>query len=240
MEIRPPSIAVLHRDDAVIAVAKPSGLAVHKGWADDDHYALDLARDAAGRWVYPVHRLDRATSGVLLFALSPEDAEVLSAQFRAHAVAKRYLALVRGAVPDDLVIDRPLVREGATEASPAVTRVSRLWLSPRGLGPPAGEGRAGARYSLVAAAPETGRQHQIRRHLRGLSFPIIGDVRYGRGEQNRHFRAAWGLGRLALHAARLTFVHPRTGDTMSLLAPLPDDLAEPLGALGVPAELLTP
>jgi len=220
-------IEVLLRDDAVVVVAKPSGLAVHKGWAKDDRYAMTVTRDTVGRWVYPVHRLDRATSGALLFALSPELAEVLAAQFRAHTVAKRYLALVRGVPPEQLLIDRPLAKDKGDEPRPARTRVERLWTFER-------------RYSLVAALPETGRQHQIRRHLKGATHPLIGDVRYGKGDHNRLFRERFGLHRLALHAARLSFDHPLSGERVTVTAPIPDDLAGPLRAMGAPEEVLLP
>lgn len=220
-------IDILLHDDAVVVIAKPAGLAVHKGWANDDRYAMTAARDAVGRWVYPVHRLDRATSGALLFALDPELAEALAAQFRARAIAKRYLALVRGVPPAELVIERPLVKDGGDSPQPALTRVRRLWIFER-------------RYSLVEAWPETGRQHQIRRHLKGETHPLIGDVRYGKGDHNRLFRERFGLHRLALHAARLTFDHPQSGERVTVTAPLPDDLAGPLRAMGAPEELLQP
>jgi len=221
----PPDI--LYRDDALVVINKPSGLAVHKGWARDEVYAMTMARDAVGAFVYPVHRLDRATSGVLLFALSPEDAEAVQAQLRAHTVAKRYLALVRGVTAEVLVIDRPLAPKPGAEPQPATTRLRRLWVY-------------AGRYSLLEAWPESGRLHQIRRHLRGLSHPIIGDVRYGRGEENRRFRADHGLHRLALHACRLSLRHPRTAAPLTLHAPLTGDLAGPLLRLGIPPHVLEP
>jgi len=227
MTATPPDFEILHLDDALVAIAKPSGLAVHKGWAKDDHYAMTVVRDRIGRWVYPVHRLDRATSGVLLFALDERFAEALAAQFRAHRVAKRYLALVRGVPPTSLRIDRPLTPEGSDTPQPAVTVVRRLWIFER-------------RYSWVEAWPETGRQHQIRRHLKGATHPLIGDVRYGKGDHNRLFRDRFGLNRLALHAARLTLEHPETGAPLDLRAPLPADLADPLRTMGAPDETLVP
>lgn len=222
-----PILDILHLDEALVAIAKPAGLAVHKGWASDDHYAMTAVRNALGRWVYPVHRLDRATSGVLLFALSEAHAEAIAVQFRAHRVEKRYLALVRGVPPAALRIDRPLTPDDSDTPQPAVTRVHRLWIFER-------------RYSLVEAWPETGRQHQIRRHLKGATHPLIGDVRYGKGDHNRLFRERFGLCRLALHAARLTLDHPVTGEPLVLRAPLPEDLAGPLRAMGAPPEVLLP
>ncbi|TNF32221.1 MAG: pseudouridylate synthase [Deltaproteobacteria bacterium] len=222
-----PDIEILHRDEALVVIAKPSGLAVHKGWAKADHYAMTATRDALGQWVYPVHRLDQATSGALLFALSPELAEALAAQFRAHTIEKRYLALVRGVPPEALLIDRPLARDKGAELLPARTSVRRLWIFER-------------RYSLVEARPESGRQHQIRRHLKGATHPLIGDVRYGKGDHNRLFRDRFGLHRLALHAARLSFDHPVSGERLTVAAPVPEDLAGPLRAMGCPESALAP
>ncbi|MCA9518016.1 MAG: pseudouridylate synthase [Myxococcales bacterium] len=215
-------VALIHRDEALVVANKPSGLAVHRGWAKDDAYLMTIVRDLVGAWVFPIHRLDRATSGVVLFGLTPEDAEAVQAQIRARAVDKRYLALVRGVMPEGpTVIDRPLATDKGGEPKPARTDVTRLWVFRR-------------RYSLVEARPHTGRQHQVRRHLRGLSHPIIGDVRYGRGEENRAFRAEFGLERLALHAREVRCAHPRTGAPLTLSAPLPPDLAGPLAAMGCP------
>jgi tRNA pseudouridine65 synthase len=187
-------LAVLYRSAALVAVDKPSGLAVHRGQSRDPVHALELVRDQLGAYVYPVHRLDRATSGVLLFALSPLAARELGAAFARGTVHKRYLALVRGAPPDTIRVDHALSREDDKPPQPAVTNVRTL-------------ARYG-RYALVEATPETGRTHQIRRHLKHLSCPIIGDVRYGKGDHNRWFRTRYGLHRLALHASSLTLDDP--------------------------------
>lgn len=209
----------LHRDTHLVAVHKPSGLAVHRGWAADRVTAMSLARDAAGRHVYPVHRLDRATSGVLVFALDGDTAARLQERFKARAVLKRYLALTRGVTPEEGRIDHPVPRSEAGERVPAVTRYRRL-------------GVALDRYSLVEAIPETGRLHQIRRHFKHVSHPLIGDTKYGDGRENRRWREL-GLHRLALHAAELRFVHPHTEVELVLSAPLPDELREPLERAGL-------
>ncbi len=218
-----PPLPVLFLDDALVAVHKPSGLAVHPGW-DTGDVALRRVRDQLGAHVFPVHRLDRATSGVLVFALSSGDAAGLAAAFRDGAVEKRYLALVRGAFPGAIDVDHPVPRTRGGERVPAQTAF-RL-RSPLG------------RFSLVEAAPRTGRLHQIRRHLKHLSHPIVGDVDYGKGPINRHFREAHGLCRLALHAFALTVPHPRSGAPLAVRCPVPPDLAGPLAALGVPPGLL--
>jgi tRNA pseudouridine65 synthase len=179
-------------------------------------HALQLVRDAVGAYLYPVHRLDRATSGVLLFALDVGAARAIGNAFQEGRVEKRYLALVRGAPPDQARVTHPLSRDDG-EPQPAVTEITTL-------------ARYG-RYALVEARPESGRTHQIRRHLKHLSCPIIGDVRYGKGEHNRLFRTRHGLHRLALHAASLTLADPSTGERVTIEAPLPEVFARTLTAL---------
>lgn len=221
--MRPP-LHILHRDEALCAIMKPSGLAVHRGWAAADHYALDLLRDQLGARVYPVHRLDQPTSGVLVFALSPASASALGEALMAGTVDKRYLALVRGIAPEAMRLEHP-VKDERGEPRPAVTDLRRLWIFRR-------------RYSLVEARPRTGRTHQIRRHMKHLSCPIIGDTSYGKSEHNRLFASEFGLTRLALHAAAIGFVHPATGAPITITAPLPPDLLGPLTAMGCPGALL--
>jgi len=213
-------LPILYQDAALVAVCKPAGLAVHRGWARDPTYALHEVRDLLGRWVYPVHRLDRATSGVLAFALDRDTARRLQAQLAAGEVDKRYLALVRGIPPPAGVIDHPVKRSlRGGERAPAVTEFRRLGTFER--------------YSLVEARPRSGRLHQIRRHFKHLSHPLIGDVRYGKGEHNRLFRDRFGLHRLALHALEMRLEHPRDGTPLRWVAPVPADLAGPLAAMGL-------
>ena len=215
-------LSILYRDDDLVVVNKPSGMIVHRGWARDPVVAMTVARDLLGRRVYPVHRLDRGTSGALLFALDPGIARRLQEAFEAGGIEKRYLALVRGIPAEEGVIDYPLPRQGDRPDAPRVPAVTRF----RRLG-------TFERYALVEAIPETGRSHQIRRHFKHISHPLIGDVQFGKGEHNRLFRERFGLHRLALHARELAFAHPRTGVAVRVLAPLPDDLAGPLAAMGL-------
>jgi tRNA pseudouridine65 synthase len=213
-----PDVTLLHRDERFVAVDKPSGVSVHRGWAAERDVMLTRVRDAVGAYVYPVHRLDRGASGVLLFALDAETARALGESFAEGRVRKRYLALVRGVPPERLTIDHPVLRgERSGERVPAVSDVERLEV----LG----------RYSLVAVEPKTGRLHQIRRHMKHVACPLIGDVRYGKGEHNRLFRERYGLHRLFLHAMELSFVHPSTGAQLTVISPLGADLAEPLEKL---------
>ena len=212
-----PSLAILYLDADLVVVDKPAGLLVHRGWARDDDVAMMRVRDQVGAHVYPIHRLDRGASGALAFGLSPAAARSLGAAFAERRVRKRYLALVRGVPPERGVIDHPIPRVEGGERIDAVTRFRRLAVF--------------GRYALVEAVPSTGRLHQIRRHLKHISCPLIGDVKYGKGEHNRYFRTRFGLTRLALHAAGLTVPHPRTGRYIGVRAPMPDDLGATLRAL---------
>jgi tRNA pseudouridine65 synthase len=202
---------ILHRDDRLVVVAKPAGVAVHRGWAGDDEEALlQRVRDLAGTWVWPVHRLDRGASGAIAFALDQDAARALGEAFMGRTVEKTYLALTRGHPPEQVRIDHPIPKKPGGDRVPAVTEVRRL--------------ETFGRYALVEARPETGRLHQIRRHLKHISCPLIGDVRYGKGEHNRLFREQYGLHRLALHASRLVLPHP-DGGVVDVSAPLAEDLA---------------
>lgn len=216
-------MTLLYRDDWLAAVDKPSGELVHPGWGRGEATTMSRLRDAVGRHVHPVHRLDRGASGVLLMALDPDTAARLGAAWAKGEVSKRYLALVRGSPPEEGVIDHPVRRGEVGDARvSAVTRFARLAVSPV------------ARASLVRAEPRTGRLHQIRRHFKHLSHPLLGDVNYGDGAMNRAMREL-GLRRLALHAEELSLPHPVTGERLVLRAPLPPDLSEVLGRLGIAA-----
>lgn len=201
---------------------KPSGLLVHRGLDNDDDVAMFRVRDAIGEHVHPLHRLDRGTSGALLFARSRAVAASMSRAFEEGRVDKRYLALVRGTPPESGTIDYAIPKEDGGPRVPAVTRFRRIARS------------TVDRCSLVLAMPETGRLHQIRRHLRHIDHPLVGDVEHGSGEINRRYRAEYSLHRLALHAVFLAFVHPVTGQRIEVSAPLPADLAAPLALLALP------
>ena len=228
-----PALDVLYCDNALVAINKPSGLLVHRsGMASDRITCMTLLRDQLGRWVFPVHRLDRGASGVLLFALDAESASSLATRFAERTVGKTYLALVRGWAPEHAVVDYPLdddeVRGSErVEARTTVTRLASAEIE-------AAVGRyPTSRYSLVAAEPHTGRRHQIRRHLAHLRHPIIGDAVHGDGRHNRFFRETYGVGRLLLHGLRLEIEHPASGAILRLTAPLPPELASLLTTLGM-------
>jgi tRNA pseudouridine65 synthase len=213
------ALTILFRDESLIAVDKPSGLAVHRGWAREHDVAMVRLRDQIGARVFPVHRLDRATSGVLLFALSGEMAALVCESFAAGKTKKTYLALVRGVPPEEILIDHPLPPGEDTHAP----RVSAQTMVVRR--------EVFGRYSLVEARPLTGRLHQVRRHLKHISCPLIGDVNYGKGEHNRLFRERYGLHRLFLHATRLRLPHPAQDGELDIVSPLPVDLEAVLQAL---------
>ena len=209
----PGDLPILFRDQALVAVDKPAGLAVHRGWAGECDVAMMRVRDQLGMHVFPVHRLDRATSGILLFAFSSEIASRLCESFAAHAVEKTYLALVRGIPPCAGLIDHPLPPGEDRHAARVSAQTEFLRREVFG------------RYSLIEAHPRTGRLHQVRRHLKHIACPLIGDVNYGKGEHNRFFRDHYGLHRLFLHATRLGLPHPVTGGRLEIACPLPRDLA---------------
>ena len=224
-------LVILHACDDMVAVAKPSGMVVHRGWAEDDDVLLDRVRARFGPSTSPAHRLDRGTSGVIVFARSSEVARLLQEALESGTARKTYVALVRGAPPETARVDRALPRREDGPRVPAVTNVECL----ETVTLPDSALRE-SRYSFVAAHPETGRLHQVRRHLKSLGHPVIGDANYGRSEHNRLLAERVGLDRLALHALRLSLVHPRTGEPVAWYAPLPDDLARPLAALGFDVE----
>lgn len=213
------TLEILYQDDDLVAVNKPSGMLVHRGWANDKVVAMTEVRDQIGTWVYPVHRLDRGSSGVLLFALSSEVAAALGHAFSERLVRKFYLALLRGVPEEEAIIDHEIPKKEGGPRVEAQTAYRRL-------------GVAG-RYSLVEAMPRTGRLHQIRRHFKHISCPLIGDVKYGKGEHNRHFRDNFNLHRLALHSHGLALAHPTTGVPLELHAPVPEDLEQTFLKLGV-------
>jgi tRNA pseudouridine65 synthase len=212
-------VRFVHVDEALAIVDKPSGIVVHPGWAQDDGGLLRQVRQALGREVFPAHRLDRGASGLVVFALSSAVAGVLGRAFAEAQVDKSYLALVRGHPPEDVVIDHDIPAKEDGPRVPAQTRVRRLgtW----------------DRYALCQAEPRTGRLHQIRRHLKHIACPIIGDVNYGKGEHNRRFREQFGLHRLALHAFRLQLLHPVSGAPLVVTAGVSGSFAACLRAMGL-------
>lgn len=207
-------LAIAWRDARFVVVDKPAGIAVHRGWAaggDDDVPLLQRVRDQLDAYVWLINRLDRGASGAVLFALDAEAARAANDAFAGGAVDKRYLAITRGHPPAETVIDYAIPTEVGGPRGDAVTALRCL--------------DTFGRYALVEARPRTGRLHQIRRHCKHISCPLIGDVKYGKGEHNRIFRTQHGLHRLALHATYLALPHPFGGAPIVAELPLPADMA---------------
>jgi len=229
-------LEIIYLDDHFIAVDKPPGLLVHRSPIDrkEKRFALQMVRNLVNRRVYPVHRLDRPTSGVLLFALSPEMLKQTAALFQAGLVTKKYLAVVRGHVPEkgtfihpvkevrDRFIERKDRQPGApAEKKPdAITGYVRLATVEL---PVSVDKYPATRYSLAALYPETGRRHQLRQHMKHISHPIIGDTKYGKDVHNKFFAREFNCHGLLLSAVELNFTHPATGKTITIqAAPHPD------------------
>jgi tRNA pseudouridine65 synthase len=197
---------IIYKDKHLVAINKPHGLLVHPSpiARNADVFALQLLRDQLGQKVYPVHRLDRKTSGVLLFALDPKILSDLSGQFRDQALKKEYLAIVRGHTADEDSIDYPLKNDKGKvqEALTHYTTLSRTEI------PYTLEKHASQRYSLVLVEPKTGRMHQIRKHFSHIDHPIIGDRPHGCNKQNRFFKNEFGMTSMLLHALNLECTHP--------------------------------
>jgi len=233
-----PPLEILYQDEWLVAVNKPAGMLVHRSFLDkhETEFVMLRLRDQLGQHVFPLHRLDRPTSGVLLFALSAEIARQMGAQ--QHVWQKTYLAVVRGHLTQGLLLDYALKEQHdaiadkfARQDKAAQAAQTAIWpLAHTEL--PFAVGRyATARYSLLALQPLTGRKHQLRRHCEHLFHPIIGDTTHGDGKHNQLFREQFACHRLLLHAFSLTFVHPVHQQQIRLCAPL-HDLVQLWGRLG--------
>ncbi|RJQ66064.1 MAG: pseudouridylate synthase [Desulfobacteraceae bacterium] len=227
---------ILYMDSDIVAVHKPAGLKVHRDGYDDPRaeVLLQVVRNQTGRWIYPVHRLDRPASGVVLFGFTPDMARTLSDHFRQRKVGKTYLTVTRGYVEPSGSIDSPLTPNAYApkhdqEPKPALTLYERL--ATVELDYPVGP-FATCRYALVAVYPHTGRMHQIRRHFHHIRHPLIGDTAYGDARHNRFFREHFECRRLLLAAMELKLAHPRTGRPLHVVAPLEESFKEVLQKIG--------
>ncbi|MBS0589206.1 MAG: pseudouridylate synthase [Proteobacteria bacterium] len=228
----PEAIEIIFDDADLLAVNKPAGLLVHRSKIanDETDFLIDRIRQQAGANLYLAHRLDRATSGVLLLATSREIAGEIGRAFMAREVTKKYLAVVRGwpAAEGEIDYALPGVREHGPR-KPALTR----WRTLATTTVPIEMGRyPEQRYALVEASPETGRYRQIRKHFHHVSHHILGDTSHGRGDHNRLWRMHFGLQRMLLHAWRLEFVHPRSGAALCIEAPLDEAWRRVLARFG--------
>jgi tRNA pseudouridine65 synthase len=221
---------IIFQDGHLVAINKPHGLLVHQTSIarDATEFALQMLRDQLNRHVFPVHRLDRKTGGILLFALSKDVEKLMQQQFYDNQVNKKYLAIVRGHTPDKEDIDYPLRKENGTlqEAFTKYKTLARAELDvPLGNHPT-------SRYSLVEANPQTGRMHQLRKHFSHIFHPIIGDRTHGCNKQNKLFKDRWELDTMLLHASQLSFTHPLTQLPVHIEAPLQDEFLRVTGIMG--------
>ncbi len=209
-------LEIVYQDQYMVAVNKPHGLLVHRSSiaADAEEFALQTVRDQIGKTVYPVHRLDRKTSGILVFALNSRVAAKLKTIFENPDTQKTYIAIVRGYFPDAIEVDYALTNDrGKTQD--AITHFKTICRSELPI--PFGKFET-SRYSLIEAYPKTGRMHQIRKHLNHLRHPIIGDRPHGCNKQNRLFKERWNMTTMLLHAKELQLIHPVTNDKLVLKA----------------------
>jgi len=226
-------LEILYQDKYLVVINKPSGLLVHRSPIDkhETQFALQLVRDQIGQYVYPVHRLDKPTSGVLLFALSSEIAKVMSEFFRSNEVQKEYIAVVRGYTLKKELIDYPLkqmldtkeqkslgITKEVQEAQTEYERLATVEL------PYPVSRYPVARYSLVKLLLKSGRKHQLRRHMKHIFHPIVGDTKHGRGEHNKLFREKFDSHRLLLHSCRVIFKHPVSKEKVVIEADIDDML----------------
>ncbi len=222
-------LQIIYQDEFMVVINKPHGLLVHRSpiAADAEEFAMQMLRDQLQQKVFPVHRIDRKTSGLLLFGLSSDAAQKIQAHLENNETQKTYLAIVRGYFPDEIEVDYPLTNDkGKTQdAFTSFKTLKRTELDiPFGKFPT-------SRYSLIEAYPKTGRMHQIRKHLNHLRYPIIGDRPHGCNKQNRLFKEQWNMTTMLLHAQKITIKHPYTNDTMQLEAPLFETFSEMITTL---------
>ena len=240
----PEVLPILYRDEHIVVIDKPPGLLVHRSEIDrhETRFAIQILRDQIGQYVWPAHRLDRGTSGVLLFGLSKEMASQLGRQFEAGTVKKHYLAVVRGYPPASGSIDHALTRQrdayefqgerSSTEAQAALTHFRKLAEIEL---PVQVDRYPSSRYALLTLEPVNGRRHQIRRHLKHIAHPIIGDATYGKGRHNRYFAEQLGCQRLLLACVELAFDHPIDGRRLNVKAPVSGEFAATLARFDWPA-----
>ena len=237
-----PVLTILYQDEYLVAVDKPAGLFVHRSYLDrhEIYFALQLVRDQVGQYVYPVHRLDRPTSGVLLFALTEEVARKMGELFSTHQIEKTYYALTRGHLLGADEIDHPLQEKldkiadkFAEQNKPPQSAVTHFTSIATATLPIALGKYPSVRYSLIKLLPKTGRKHQIRRHLAHLRHPIIGDINYGDNKQNPFFIKHFGFKRLMLIAKSLAFIHPVTQQPINSSVDFDDDWLNVFSVLNI-------
>jgi tRNA pseudouridine65 synthase len=214
-------LEIIYQDEHYVAINKPAGLLVHRTRIAEEtkEFALQILRDQIGQKVSPLHRLDRGTSGVLIFALHSEAAGLIMKDFTDQKVRKTYYAIVRGHVKEEDTIDYALKTDKNANSKDAITKYIRLATAELNI--PVGR-YATARYSLVKAHPLTGRMHQIRKHFAHISHYIIGDKRHGDWRHNRMFAEQLECPRMLLHSYETTFYHPYQNKEVTIKATFPE------------------
>lgn len=238
---------ILYQDEEIVAVHKPAGLLVHRtdiAHGQTDEFALQQVAELTGKYVYPLHRLDRPTNGVLLFAFTEDATRTLKADFTEHRIQKTYVAVVRGWLLEEQTLDYPLKKllfdrrkkrklkasEVEIEKQEAITHIRPI--SRCELEIPVGRYQT-ARYTLVELQPKTGRTHQLRRHLAHLRYPILGDRRYGDRDHNRMLEERYDCRRLFLSAIRLELTHPTTQEPIIITAEPDSEIRGVIGEFGL-------
>ena len=226
-------LTVCFQDDALVVVDKPCGMLVHRSGIDarETTFLLQTLRNQLNQSLFPVHRLDKATSGLVIFALSSDVAKTLSKAFEHGGITKTYEAFVRGHTPQSLRIDHALrdevdskgrkIKNGTEREAMTELRTLTSWTVPEPV-----DRYPEARYSHVQLQPITGRYRQLRRHAKHISHPILGDVRYGKGTHNRFIEEHLGIRRLWLHAKQVAFRHPLTDEAVCISSAMPADFRQ--------------
>jgi len=239
------TLSILYQDEYLVAIDKPPGLLVHRSMIDkhETRFAMQLLRDQIGKHVYTVHRLDKPTSGVLIFALSSDIAKAIGAQFMANTVQKHYIAIVRGYLDAEGRIDYALkeqldrIADKMADQDKPAQDAETLYRCLAKFELPHAVGRyPTTRYSLVRLIPKTGRKHQLRRHMAHISHPILGDTTHGDGKHNQFVRHCYGFHGLALNASQMTLRHPITDEPLLIQTPADDRMMRLLTAWDHPKQ----
>lgn len=225
-------LPILYQDQHYVAINKPPGMLVHRTSIarDATEFALQTLRDQLGQQVSPIHRIDRKTSGIVLFSLNSKAHVKAQKLWQENNIEKLYLAISRGITPSEGIINHPLVNDRG-KSQEAITQYRQI--ATAALDKYTGQDTTSS-YSLLLLKPITGRMHQIRKHLKHLRHPIIGDRPYGCNKQNRIFKNRWQMNTMMLHALQLTFIHPYTQKEIIFKAPLPSDFEKVIQIMNWP------
>ena len=230
------NLEIIYQDKNLVAVNKPNGLLVHRSAiaADVSQFAVQILRDQIGQHVFPIHRLDRKTSGILLFALDKESTKLVQKEFLENRIYKKYIAIVRGFFPEKIEVYHPLVNDRNKKQDAVTNFINNKHTE---IKIPYGK-YSTSRYSLIEAFPRTGLQHQIRKHLNHLRYPIIGDRPYGCNKQNKLFKEHFFMTKLMLHASSLSFVHPISLEQVVINSQYCDEFERMIDELGFTTPLI--